>query len=197
MRTFIAVEPPGSLREEIGRLTTRHFESRLPGFRWVKPENIHLTLRFLGEIDPARLESLAQAVSTAVAEFAPFNLTVESLGFFGSQKRPRVIWLGLSASQQLSALAREVESAVEEAGFGRADKPFKAHLTLARLKRPPASAPDWESIRTGLPSSWPEWKVTRVEIIKSTLTPSGPIYETLASCPLEGEAGEITAEGGD
>jgi len=196
MRTFIAVEPPGSLREEIGRLTARHLESRLPGFRWVKPENIHLTLRFLGEIDPARLDSLTQAISGATAGFAPFELTVESLGFFGSQKRPRVIWLGLSASRQLTALAEEVESAVAGAGFGRADKPFKAHLTLARLKRPQAGAPDWESIRKGLPSSWPEWKVDRVEIIKSTLAPSGPIYETLARCPLKGEAGEITDEGG-
>lgn len=197
MRTFIAVEPPGSLREEIGRLTAQHFESQLPGFRWVRPENIHLTLRFLGEIDPARLDSLTQAVAVAASKFAPFKLTVESLGFFGSQKRPRVVWLGLSDFQQLSALAEEVESAVAEAGFGRADKPFKAHLTLARMKRPPARPPDWERIRSVLPSGWPEWRVTRVEIIKSTLTPSGPIYETLARCPLEGEAGEITVEGGD
>lgn len=197
MRTFIAVEPPDTLRAEIGRLTARHFESQLPGFRWVKPENIHLTLRFLGEIDPSGLDDLTQAVSAAAAKFAPFDLTVESLGFFGSQKRPRVVWLSLSASPQLSALAAEVESAVAEAGFGRADKPFKAHLTLARMKRPPASPPDWERIRSALPSSWPEWKVTRVEIIKSTLIPSGPIYQTLARCPLEGETGETTAEGGD
>jgi len=196
MRIFIAVEPPGRLREEIGRLTARYFESRLPGFRWVKPENIHLTLRFLGEIDPAGLDGLTQAVCSAAARSTPFELAVESLGFFGSKQKPRVVWLGLGASPQLSALASEVEGAVAKAGFGRADKPFRAHLTLARTKRSPAGAPDWEGIRSILPSSWPEWKVRRVEIIKSTLTPSGPVYQTLARCPLIGEAGEITDEGG-
>lgn len=196
MRTFIAVEPPGSLREEIGRLTARHFESRLPGFRWVKPENIHLTLRFLGEIDPAGLDSLTQAVCSAAAKSTPFELTVDSLGFFGSNQKPRVVWLSLGVSPQLSALAAEVEGAVVKSGFGRADKPFRAHLTLARMKRPPASPPDWEGVRSILPSSWPGWNVSHVEIIKSTLTPSGPVYQTLARCPLVGEAGEITDKGG-
>ncbi|HUU29395.1 MAG TPA: RNA 2',3'-cyclic phosphodiesterase [archaeon] len=185
MRTFIAVEPPDSVRDEIGRLTGR-LKDHLPGLRWSKPKNIHLTLRFLGEIDPALLETLKKGVEGAVSPLAPFSLTVEDIGFFGSRIWPRIVWLGLEGSDELAALAKAVENAAVETGFGKADKPFKAHLTLARIKDKLAHPPDWERTRGTLPENWPAWPVDEVQIIKSTLTPSGPIYETLAHCALKG-----------
>jgi 2'-5' RNA ligase len=187
MRTFIAVEPPDAVRKELGSLTGR-LRTHLPDVRWVNPWNIHLTLRFLGEIDHARIQALEAAVTQAASQLGPFELVVGSLGFFGDQASPRVIWLGLENPTQLVRLAEGVEKEVVEAGFGRTDKPFKPHLTLARVKKRLASSPNWERIRGELPEKWPAWPVEEVCIIKSTLTPGGPVYETLVSCALKREA---------
>jgi 2'-5' RNA ligase len=184
MRTFIAIELPRSFQEEISRVTGE-LRSYFPGVRWSNPENIHLTLRFLGEIDPAQLDLLKKAVDEAASQVSGSRLNVENIGFFGSKSNPRVIWLGLNESSELAELAGRVEKAVEEAGFGKADKPFRPHLTLARVRRKLDRPPDWEAIYKIMPASWPQWPVSEVLIIKSTLTLNGPIYETLARCPLQ------------
>ena len=185
MRTFIAVEPPDKLRQAMGDLC-RDISSHFPGVRWAEPRNIHLTLRFLGEIDPADLDPLARALEEAAAGAGQFGLTPEKVGFFGSRHSPRVVWLGLGEQPKLKDLAGSVESSLQQAGFGRADKPFRGHLTLARIRRPLKNLPDWERINRGLPSAWPDWNVSEVHIIKSTLTPQGPVYEILKSCALAG-----------
>ena len=196
MRTFIAVEPPDKLRKEIGHLSAALGEELLSGMRWVNPNNMHLTLRFLGEIDPGRLEELEKVVGKAAHAVPHFGLEVDLLGYFGPERSPRVIWLGLKECGGLGNLAASVEKGLISANFGRADKPFKAHLTLARLKGPLSRPPDWEKIRGGLPSSWPAWPVGEVRIIESTLTPSGPEYKTLAHCPLKPESAvEIGGDG--
>ncbi len=185
MRTFIAIEPPEGWRREVGRLT-RALEAHFPGVRWCRPESLHLTLRFLGEIDPGRLEALAEAVRTATAPRAPFRVGMTGIGSFGPRLQPRVIWLGLADSPELMGLAGEVERRIEAAGFGPADKPFKPHLTLARVKDPLRHCPDWETIERLVSADWPAWPVEEVQVIKSTLQPQGPLYETLASCRLGG-----------
>ena len=185
MRTFIAIEPPDDLRTALGdfyRGVAEHF----PGVRWTDPGNIHLTLRFLGEIDPADLDPLSRALEEAVDPAAPFELVSSRVGFFGSRRSPRVVWLGLEEQPQLKDLARALENSLQQAGFGRADKSFRGHLTLARIRRPLRSPPDWEIINQSLTATWPDWKVTEVHIIKSTLTPQGPIYDILRSCKLAG-----------
>ena len=186
MRTFIAIELPDELRTAIKGLCSG-ISGHFPGVRWSDPRNIHLTLRFLGEIDPADLDPLAGALGEAAESVEPFGLVLSKVGFFGSRRSPRVVWLGLEEQPQLIELARSLESSLQRAGFGRADKPFRGHLTLARIRRPLRELPDWESINQGLPATWPEWKVTGVHIIKSTLTPQGPIYEILRTCKLAGE----------
>jgi RNA 2',3'-cyclic 3'-phosphodiesterase len=185
VRTFIAVEPPDVLRAAFGDFCNA-ISGYFPGLRWINPKNIHLTLRFLGEIDPADLGTLKEAVEKSAAGTAPFELALSKAGFFGSKRNPRVIWLGLEEQPLLKNLARDLEDSLHQAGFGRADKPFRGHLTLARIKRPLREPPDWEAINRQLPAAWPEWRVTRVQVIKSTLTPSGPIYEILKRCVLDG-----------
>ena len=180
MRTFIAVEPPDALRESIGELTDKLSRLGLKSFRWVKPLNVHLTLRFLGEIDPGRLIAVAEAVGRAAAEVEPFELSVAEVGYFGPPRQPRVVWLGLEVSEPLARLAARVELNLHASGFGQADKPFRAHLTLARAGRTPGAPPDWEAaaeISAGI--RWPAWPVSDVQTIKSTLTPQGPVYDTL------------------
>ena len=196
MRTFIAVEPPDKLRKEIGQLSAALGEKLLRDVRWVNPENMHLTLRFLGEIDPGRLVELEKVVGKAAHAVPHFGLEVDTIGYFGPERSPRVIWLGLKECRDLGNLAAGVEKGLIFANFGRADKPFKAHLTLARLKEPLSRPPDWEKIRAELPSDWPAWPVRELRIIESTLTPSGPEYKTLAHCPLKPEdANDIGGDG--
>ncbi len=121
MRTFIALEPPPELRSALGELSAV-LQSRLTGLKWVKPNLVHLTLRFLGEIEPGRIGALSQAVADAAGEIGSFELNVTEIGHFGSVLNPRVLWLGLAASSNLSSLATGLEASLESAGFGRADK---------------------------------------------------------------------------
>ena len=186
MRTFIALEPPGMLRLAVGELSAA-LEGRLAGMKWVKPNLVHLTLRFLGEIEPGRIGAVSEAVAEAAGKVAPFELGVTRIGHFGPERRPRVLWLGLCASRELSALAQRLETCLDSAGFGRADRPFRAHLTLARAgRKPPGPAPDWDALAGSAPPQWPRWSVNQVSVIKSTLTPSGPLYETLSISELKG-----------
>ena len=184
MRTFIAIEPPEDIRRRIGRLG-HDMESNFPGVRWSRPETVHLTLRFLGEIEMAQLEDLKAAVSSAASGAGSLRLRISHPGWFGSQRNPRVIWLGLEDNPDLMSLAGRLELELESSGFGRADKPFKAHLTLARIKNPLPRPPVWATLKQVVSSDWPDWIANRVEVIKSKLTPEGPHYETLADIPLD------------
>lgn len=179
MRTFIALEPPADLRAAIGELSGA-LDDLMPGMKWVKAANIHLTLRFLGEIETARLEDASVAVAGAAAAISSFDLRPTGLGHFGSPRKPRVVWLGLAHIDNLTELAAGIEERLEESGFGRADKPFSAHLTLARAGRRPGPPPDWERTRAAASPDWPAWTVSEVCVIKSTLTPRGPIYDIIS-----------------
>ncbi len=185
MRTFIALEPPPGLRSAVGELSAA-LEGRLAGMKWVKPNLVHLTLRFLGEIEPGRIGAVSTAVAEAAGKVAPFELCVTGIGHFGPERHPRVLWLGLAASRELSSLAERVEECLDSAGFGRADKPLRAHLTLARAGRKPGPAPDWDAVAGAAPPRWPRWSAGRVSVIRSTLTPRGPLYETLSMHELDG-----------
>jgi RNA 2',3'-cyclic 3'-phosphodiesterase len=185
MRTFIALELPPELRSAVGELSAA-LQSRLPEMKWVKPNLVHLTLRFLGEIEPVRIDSLNEVVAAAAGEFAPFELSVTEVGHFGPAHSPRVLWMGLAPNGNLSSLAAALEMSFESAGFGRADKPFRAHLTLARTGRKPGPPPDWEAVARDCSFQWPHWSVGRVCVIRSTLTPRGPIYKTLSTHELMG-----------
>ncbi len=134
MRLFVAIDLPASLRESLALLVTG-LRRELPGLRWVKPEGIHLTLRFLGDVPEAQdlrlREVLHRALPSAVP---PFDVKVEGVGVFPDKSRPRVVWTGLrEANGSLQALQQRVEIAAREAGFTAEGRPFKPHLTLARM----------------------------------------------------------------
>ncbi|MCE5269782.1 RNA 2',3'-cyclic phosphodiesterase [bacterium] len=186
MRTFIALEPSKEIRSGIAALC-RALTPLFPRVSWARPESIHLTLRFLGEIDPeADLPRLKEALKEVAAVSSPPVLRVDRAGWFGSPRQPRVVWLGLRESPELTSLAAGLEDALTAAGFGAADKPFKAHLTLARLKDPLPEPLDRAALERASYAQWPLWTPREVLIIKSTLRPEGPLYETLAALPLGG-----------
>lgn len=189
VRSFIAVLVPPNLRAG-----TASVQSRLrgaPGVKWVEPENFHFTLRFLGNVAPGRLQVMQAGLAAALAEEKAFDITLAGVGAFPSVRRPQTIWVGVTAgASTLEALAAAVEKAAVAQGFPPERRPFRAHLTLGRVKaeRPPA-----ELVRTLEAEPAGEvvgsMQVAEVSLMRSELYRAGPTYTRLAAFALE-ERGE-------
>src|SRR5689334_4831235 len=134
MRTFIAIELPEQIKTELAKLQNELRRAQAD-VSWTKPENIHLTLRFLGEIQERQLEALKRVCAESAAEFAPFRLALKEAGVFPNFRQPRVLWAGLAGELEAAArLQRHLEEGVVSLGFAPGDKPFKPHLTVGRVK---------------------------------------------------------------
>ncbi|MGH9433017.1 MAG: RNA 2',3'-cyclic phosphodiesterase [Terriglobia bacterium] len=141
MRTFIAIDLPQAVKQAIGGLQSR-LRSSLPleagrsaDIRWTRPEGIHLTLKFLGEITEQQAALVAASLSS-LPQFESFRVEVKGFGFFPNNHRARVLWVGVEAPCGLAALAAEVAAAMERLGFAKEDRAFTPHLTLARFVTP-------------------------------------------------------------
>jgi len=182
MRVFLAVFPPaeaqGAAAEVIERL-------RRPGdpVSWVKRENLHFTLRFLGELGESGMGRAAEAVREGAAEHRRFEAALGAPGAFPSARRARVLWLALSeGAEPLGALARSVEQILVRRGFDRADRPFASHLTLGRVRD---REQDWSERLAGHGSGpGVRFTVDRVVVVQSTLSPKGSTYQVRAEAPL-------------
>lgn len=185
LRLFFAVELPGEVREaaaaHVGRLRRDFPEVRAS---WPRPEGLHVTLKFLGEVDSSRLESLTRAGAAAAAGMAPFGLSVEGAGAFPPRGAARVLWLGLrDEGGRLASLQRRLEEECEAAGFQRESKPFKPHLTVARLRVPQGAGALSEAHRRA--AFGPHvFEVSEFVLMRSELGPGGSRYTTLSRHPL-------------
>jgi 2'-5' RNA ligase len=150
----------------------------------VAETNLHVTLKFLGQIDPARVDAIADALASAAARTAAFDLDVRGLGAFPTANRPRVLWAGLEPAAPLAALAREVDATLGALGLPRESRPFAAHVTLGRVRegrRNPALAP-----ALARPADCGRLPVTRISLMRSELNPRGARYTELTSVLLAG-----------
>lgn len=141
MRTFIAIDLPQNVKQAIGSLQSR-LRSSLPrdpnqsaGVRWTRPEGIHLTLKFLGDITEQQAKLVTESLRS-LSPFESFRIEVKGFGFFPNGRRPRVLWVGVEAPPSLAGLAAEVEAAMDGLGFAKEDRAFTPHLTLARFGAP-------------------------------------------------------------
>jgi RNA 2',3'-cyclic 3'-phosphodiesterase len=137
-RVFVAIELPAPVRREliehIGRLRTLVPDARAS---WVREENLHLTLKFLGDVPLAKVESIAQPTQDAAKLVEPFELVVGGAGAFPPNGQPRVLWIGIEdSSGRLGLLHQTLEAECEKAGFAREQRPFHPHLTIARIRKP-------------------------------------------------------------
>jgi 2'-5' RNA ligase len=189
LRTFIAVELDKELLGNLVALQDRLREQVAPrSIRWVRPEGIHLTLKFLGETRPDQVEAVKVALDRAASEVRPFAFTVGGTGCFPNTRRPRVIWVGLyEPAGTLSRLRDAVESHVAPLGFPTEKRPFRPHLTLGRVQRY-ASKSEVREIGEVIAASeignLDEMRVERVSYIKSDLRPGGAVYTTLHEAQL-------------
>jgi 2'-5' RNA ligase len=184
MRLFFALPLSETVRETVWS-AVRAFPVHDPPWRWIEPENYHLTLKFIGEIDERRAGELREAGAEAAAGVMPFSLRFGRFGAFPDISRPRVIFYGIEEGfEPLAALAARLEEACEALGIARESRPFRAHLTLARIKRP---LPGPVREKLGAVPPLPEGTVQtadRFVLMSSTLAPTGASYDEIASWSL-------------
>jgi 2'-5' RNA ligase len=188
IRSFLALTlPPQAIARAVDVLADLRGRLGPQDVKWVTPENLHITLRFFGELPPDRLESAASLVRALDGNFEPLATQWETLGAFPSTSRAQVIWMGLADPEgRLKNFAREIDARVREAGFGKADKPFRAHVTLGRVRRDRKVR--WPAPGEGLTSPGAPFSIRAVVLFKSTLTGEGPIYTPLAAATARTDA---------
>lgn len=188
MRAFIAVELPKEVRAFLSALQSG-LKSANADVKWVEPDNIHLTLRFLGEIDQRQAEVISGVLENIASARNSFKLRLSGLGAFPEISSPRVIWVGTEqAGQELKDIARNLEEELGKTGFPREEREFSPHITLGRLrsgKNRQALVKALESLLQQNQSACPEFTVDKITLFKSTLTAKGPVYETVKHLNLK------------
>jgi len=181
MRCFVAADISSELRGRIEKLQSelkRCVRNQASGIKWVKPQLIHLTLKFLGEVDDGQTEEICQAVELVCTGVKSFELEFTKLGSFG--RPPKVIWLGMEKQVAgLQKLAVDLETAFEELGFEKEGREFSPHLTLARVNDGRADKTLSQVIESFGKIDAPKVKIDGVCFFKSQLTSDGPIYTLL------------------
>ncbi len=187
LRLFVAVDLPEDVREALDRLQSDLRQRELSGLRWVRPEGVHLTLKFLGETPAGRVAAIEGALATALLGTEPFRLALGVPGTFGGRRGPRVVWLDITGDvQRLRGLQAAVEGAMVGVGFAPEERQYSPHLTLARVPQPPRPGTA-ERVSRALEAVEPpraEFEVREIVLIRSRLQPGGAVYERLAGFPL-------------
>jgi 2'-5' RNA ligase len=181
LRVFCAIELPDEIRSRVAE-RIRRLRAEFAGVRasWEKPEKLHVTLKFLGDVEPARVEHLSRAASRAVQSIEPFELTIGEPDTFPPHGPPRVLWLGIAdASGSLALMQRALEDACAAAGFTREQRPFKPHLTLARI-RSPHGARELAAAHRETPFEPQRFKVSELVVMRSEPGPGGSRYTPLS-----------------
>jgi 2'-5' RNA ligase len=178
MRAFIAIELSPEIKEALARLVKDLQEEGIQG-RWVPPSNIHLTLRFLGNIQDEQVGDIERLMEEAAKGFHPFTVSLEGLGAFPHAARPRVLWVGVvEGKDPLSRLQERLERGLASMGFPPEEKAFKPHLTLARFKFPKEEVGRrvYQACRKREKAGWGVMEAASVVLFKSILSPQGARY---------------------
>lgn len=179
LRTFIALELPPSVISLLEKVQEDLKSMGLPA-KWVRPENIHLTLKFIGNINPGDIDKIGGAMMDAVDDFAAITLVAGGIGVFPGIKRPRVIWVGLGGQiQLLFAMQRVLEENLAALGFKEEKRPFKGHLTLGRFRQTVNPNTIRQIMREHANLYSEEFTARRIILFKSDLKPTGAVYSQL------------------
>lgn len=168
-RLFVAIDIPDAVKDQLARMMTG-----VPGAKWVRRGQLHLTLKFIGEVDAARFEAVKAGLAGVQAR--RFALTLRGTGCFPPRGKPRVLWVGVDAPPALNALYREVETALTALGVAPDDRPFSAHITLARLKEAPPRESTERFLQTHASFATESIPVRAFALYSSILAPQGSTY---------------------
>jgi 2'-5' RNA ligase len=184
IRAFVAIPLSAELMQKAGQVQKSLAES-LPGMHWVRPEGMHLTLRFFASIDQETLDKIGEVMLSVGRLFPPFQIEAKGVGAFPSAGRPRVVWLGLRDNEPLRNLYAALETELEGIGIPAEERGFKPHLTLgrARFRLPPAQ----EILKPYHDFSGGTMPADRLILFESRLQPSGALHLPLKSVTLAGK----------
>lgn len=188
LRAFVAIEIPPQLQDDIQNATA-DLQKKLGAdlIRWVALRNVHLTLKFLGDVSPVNIDLIKQMLTREASQYQPFDMQVEGLGTFPNLRRARVLWVGLLAPPALASLQRGIETAAARLGYTAEERDFSAHLTIGRVRQN-TSAADLLKIRTALEETkighLGHVLVDAIHLFKSDLQPTGSVYTKLFSASL-------------
>ncbi len=192
LRLFLAVDIPEETRRLLAAALER-YGGEIPEARWVKAENLHITLKFIGGYEEEKLERLSNEIRKTAALSAPFRAALGGCGGFPSPRKARVLWVGMRGGQEEAAgLAGKLDARLEKVGVKREDRPFKGHLTVARLRRPADCSSLLGMMEGELePLAEMPFEVREITFYRSILGPGGPTYVPLEKIALgEGEDGK-------
>ncbi|MDD4092693.1 MAG: RNA 2',3'-cyclic phosphodiesterase [Smithellaceae bacterium] len=187
IRAFLAVEPPEEILQAVIRLQEKLKREISGKLSWTRPGGQHLTLKFFGDVSAEEVDSIGQSVRNCLQPGWALNLKIEKLGVFPDARKPRVLWCGTSGDvEKLAALQKQLEADFALIGFPQEDRPFRAHLTLARIRDSREVSGVSEALTRHAAFSAGEFIVKELVLFQSRLTPQGAIYNRLAMFPLAG-----------
>ncbi len=183
VRCFIAIEMPTALKDAMAERTENVRRSGADA-RWVKAENLHLTLKFLGSVSEETIEPIKSALLEAVKRHSGFRLRFRGAGVFPDRKRPRVVWIGAEDSGELVSIQKDVEEAMSALGFEAEKRPYSPHLTIGRLKSPRRREILIRELDAISTVDFGSMDVAEVALMRSTIKPGGAEYSRLFGAPL-------------
>ncbi|MBI2882294.1 MAG: RNA 2',3'-cyclic phosphodiesterase [Candidatus Methylomirabilis oxyfera] len=184
IRAFVAANLNPDLKAALAMVQDRLKATRAD-VGWVRPENLHLTLKFLGQVEEDCIGAIGEAIAAAATGSGPVHLVFQGLGAFPRPREARVVWTGLShGSEALAALQARIEAALESLGFAREARRFTAHLTLGRVRGPARREQLARAITEAPAEALGEMVLDRIELMKSDLSAGGARYSILQSFPL-------------
>lgn len=186
MRLFVALDLPDEVHQKLRGLIAE-LRNECPDIRWVHPEGIHVTLKFIGHVDEAKAHEIQQALGKIHSD-RPVTMEFRGMGFFPNERRPRVAWCGVHGSDNLAKLATDMEAALEPLGIERETRPYTPHLTLARIDAEKVPRAQIEKLfataKKFEDSSFGSERETEFQLYESVTKPSGAEYKMLQSFPF-------------
>lgn len=183
MRAFIAIDVNDEVRENLVKAQERIERAKAAKIKFVEPENLHLTIKFLGEITGEQAKEIGGILEGIARKYRKHRVRVKGIGVFPSYGYVRVIWAGLEGDEKIKEIARDVENAMRKLGFKK-DKEFVSHITIGRVKYVRDKVELMLTLKELAGEDLGEFTVEAIELKKSTLTPGGPIYETIKRVEL-------------
>lgn len=182
VRAFLAIDLDDDLKPKINKLI-KEFKKSNANIKYVELTNLHLTLKFFGDIDTNGLELLENTIADVVSEFKPFNIKIKGSGAFPNNNHIKVIWVGIENDEIIKDLHDKLDSALNRLGFDK-DRKFSTHLTIGRMKSAKNKSEVKNIIENHEDFEIGEMEVTNIKLKKSTLKPSGPVYDDLKTFEL-------------
>jgi 2'-5' RNA ligase len=184
LRTFVAIDLDPGIKRALSDFIRRLKKAGPEGTSWAREEGMHLTLKFLGEIDESRAEAVAGVMDEAVFDCRPFPFQVRGTGYFPNARFPRVLWAGIAPSAELDFLQTRLEFGLAAIGFERENRPFHPHLTLGRVRSVSGIRDALTELELQKNADFGTMTASKLALFRSVLRPSGAEYSVLKESPF-------------